>query len=79
MITTCTKCGRAYEAGSEEQANEPERFCFDCRKPDRNPSEIAQARERGRKLGYDIPRFREEECGGAFDGNRVISDADPGL
>lgn len=23
--------------------------------------------------------FREEECGGAFDGTRVISDADPGL
>lgn len=23
--------------------------------------------------------FREEECGGAFDGFRVTSDADPGL
>jgi len=23
--------------------------------------------------------FREESCGGVFDGNRVISDADPGL
>lgn len=23
--------------------------------------------------------FREEECGGVFDGNKVISDADPGL
>lgn len=48
-------------------------------RPPRNPSEIAQARERGRKLGYDIPRFREEDCGGVFDGNQVISDADPGL
>lgn len=25
------------------------------------------------------PPFREEECGGAFDGNSVTSDADPGL
>jgi hypothetical protein len=32
-ITTCTKCGGLYEAGSEEQANEPERFCPSCRKP----------------------------------------------
>jgi hypothetical protein len=31
MITTCTTCGDLYEAGSEEQANEPERFCFTCR------------------------------------------------
>lgn len=30
MITTCTKCGALYEAGSEEQAYEPERFCFQC-------------------------------------------------
>lgn len=26
-ITTCTVCGSAYDAGSEEQANERERFC----------------------------------------------------
>lgn len=32
MITTCTRRGGLYEAGSEEQANEPERFCFTCRK-----------------------------------------------
>lgn len=25
------------------------------------------------------PAFREEDCGGVFDGNQVISDADPGL
>ena len=30
MITTCTTCGKAYEAGSEEQANEPTRFCAPC-------------------------------------------------
>lgn len=31
MITTCTTCGQMYEAGSEEQAYEQERFCFVCR------------------------------------------------
>lgn len=31
MITTCTKCGNCYDAGSEEEANEPERFCPTCR------------------------------------------------
>lgn len=31
MITTCTSCGKNYEAGSEEQANEPSRECFACR------------------------------------------------
>ena len=30
-ITTCTTCGQAYEAGSEEQANEPVRICPSCR------------------------------------------------
>lgn len=30
-ITTCTKCGSLYEAGSEEQANEQERLCSSCR------------------------------------------------
>jgi hypothetical protein len=32
MITTCTDCGSLYEAGSEEQANEPKRWCFACRR-----------------------------------------------
>lgn len=31
-VTTCT-CGRLYEAGSEEQANEPDRRCPWCRGP----------------------------------------------
>jgi hypothetical protein len=31
MITTCTDCHALYEAGSEEQANEPERWCAGCR------------------------------------------------
>jgi predicted nucleic acid-binding Zn-ribbon protein len=30
MITACSKCGRCYEAGSEEQANEPDRLCPTC-------------------------------------------------
>lgn len=30
MITTCTTCGKLYEAGSEEQANEPDRPCPTC-------------------------------------------------
>lgn len=30
MITTCGSCGKAYEAGSEEQANEPNRLCTEC-------------------------------------------------
>jgi len=29
-MTTCTKCGALYEAGSEEIANEPERLCDAC-------------------------------------------------
>src|SRR5512146_2138857 len=29
-ITTCATCGRLYEAGSEEQANEPGRECREC-------------------------------------------------
>lgn len=37
MITTCTTCGKCYEAGSEEQANEPTRFCPAC-KP--KPAEV---------------------------------------
>lgn len=30
-ITTCSQCSKAYEAGSEEQANEPVRICPMCR------------------------------------------------
>lgn len=35
---------------------------------------------KAQEQGARVPiRFREEECGGAFDGNQVTSDADPGL
>jgi hypothetical protein len=30
-ITTCSRCGRAYEESSEESANAPRRFCGSCR------------------------------------------------
>jgi hypothetical protein len=30
VITTCTDCGSLYQAGSEEQAREPQRWCFGC-------------------------------------------------
>lgn len=29
-VTTCPECGKLYEAGSEEQANEPGRLCPVC-------------------------------------------------
>lgn len=31
-MTTCTKCGDAYEARSDDQANERHRWCRHCRK-----------------------------------------------
>jgi len=34
-ITTCSRCGGLYEAGSEEQANEPDRLCRSCVRGDR--------------------------------------------
>lgn len=43
MITSCTKCGGAYEAGSEEQAYEPVRLCFTCRSSSAPRSFDAQA------------------------------------
>lgn len=33
-ITTCSKCSRLYEAGSEETANEPDRLCPWCVGPE---------------------------------------------
>lgn len=29
-VSTCTKCQQLYDAGSEEQANEPDRICLAC-------------------------------------------------
>ncbi len=38
-ITTCGVCGKAYEAGSEESANDPTRLCRECWKNRPRPSE----------------------------------------
>lgn len=43
---------------------------------DRQDSEAQCVRDRARRLAV---RFNEADCGGAFDGSRVTSDADPGL
>lgn len=32
-ITSCPKCGKAYEEQSEESANNPDRLCPDCSRP----------------------------------------------
>lgn len=37
MITTCTKCGKAYEESSNETANEPGRLCGPCYFEDKQP------------------------------------------
>lgn len=50
MITTCTTCGKGYEAGSEEQANEPVRFCPTCWTIDR-----ARRPRDSRSLANDAP------------------------
>ncbi len=43
MITTCTKCGKLYEAGSEEQANEPGRLCLSCIRGETSGASLANA------------------------------------
>ena len=30
MITTCPKCGKAYDEQSREEADSPNRTCLDC-------------------------------------------------
>jgi hypothetical protein len=34
MLTNCSRCGKLYRAGSEEQANEPNRLCYSCVRED---------------------------------------------
>jgi len=43
-LTTCSKCGCVYEAGSDEQANERPRWCPSCRI-------CVDCEERGKPLG----------------------------
>lgn len=60
-ITTCTKCGGLYEAGSEEQANERVRFCSDCLRG--TPAGIAAAvngRDPSRRYPPPMPWIRVE-------------------
>ena len=40
-ITTCPKCGQAYEETSEEHANDPNRECFACWRK-RRPVQIVE-------------------------------------
>lgn len=55
-ITTCTRCGSAYEESSEERAHEAERLCPPCHAEPINPAlhglvwrvEAAKARAEGR-------------------------------
>ena len=36
MITTCPKCGKAYEEQSREEADSPNRLCSECFKESRD-------------------------------------------
>lgn len=42
-LTTCSACGKCYEAGSEEQANEPRRFCRLCWRHEETRLALAEA------------------------------------
>lgn len=42
-ITTCTECGKAYEAGSNEEANEPVRYCWKCWRAHKEPGKPCEA------------------------------------
>jgi len=48
MIAICTKCGKNYEAGSEEQANEPGCVCRKCHRAPNHmhaPIDLSEARK----------------------------------
>jgi hypothetical protein len=49
MITTCPRCEKAYDAGSEEQANEPDRLCWTC------------SAERARSVDVDVAEQRRRD------------------
>ncbi len=53
-ITTCTKCGSLYEAGSEEQANEQERLCYSCRQPRPAPQTVGENESEMRGLAVSL-------------------------
>ncbi len=37
-VSTCTRCHQLYDAGSDEQANEPDRICLACAAARRAPA-----------------------------------------
>lgn len=61
MITTCGRCGGLYEAGSEEQAYEPDRLCRRCfnlkRDMDRKKEFLLEIRMNGPDAGVDVVPF----------------------
>jgi hypothetical protein len=56
MITTCTDCGGCYDAGSEEQAYEPERFCCSCWQ---RRTRYAQYSMTMKDNGWDVQPFQQ--------------------
>ena len=69
----CVICGEWADNGCEHLDDEGN-YKPECKEQ----LEAAMAAER--RADDEMARaFREEECGGVFDGFRVTSDADPGL
>lgn len=54
------------------------KVCPDCERPNQF-GELCPSCQREREFEIAENRFNESDCGGVFDGSRVISDADPGL
>lgn len=70
----CCHPGTTLYVGTPEEAKGQEQVLRD------NLKERRARWARERRATYESrTTFREEECGGVFDGSRVISDADPGL
>lgn len=62
MITTCTTCGGLYEAGSEEQANEPSRPCPSCRRQEQSPSRQSDRCDKCGRVATDLFVPHEGPC-----------------
>lgn len=74
MITNCTTCGQCYEAGSEEQANEPSRLCFACKARARSQDWEIRTNQPAPSMQEDCDPFTgtySEACGEA---RRLIGD-----
>jgi hypothetical protein len=68
MITTCSRCGKLYEAGSEEQAYESDRLCPACFKQDkRNKTINTMMHEMVQKgLSKDVTKIGHEIVRGLY-------------